>query len=141
MTNALGPWRSGRRGRLQPQQMQQDDNATTEVVEPPARRARTVVRVDELDVKPMDLEPGHSFEEHSAFAFAFEQANLDDLEQRDFTEDVVDTNGIDDSCLWRVYSALEPVLTDHELAEIDIIADKIEIQRLFKLNVFAAPES
>ena len=105
---------------------------SSSVEEPSAKRAR-VLRVDNIDMQHMDVDPVELFDDECMDSF-----NQMTLEEGGRFEMNVSSE-LDTECLWKPFSVLEPVLDQLELQAIDEVADKVEIQRLQSMGVIINP--
>ena len=109
---------------------------SSSVEEPSAKRAR-VLRVDNIDMHHMDVDPVEFFDDECMDSF-----NQMTLEEGGRFADPAEMNvssELDTECLWKPFSVLEPVLDQLELQAIDEVADKVEIQRLQSMGVIINP--
>ena len=100
-----------------------------QVEEPLAKRPR-------LNVNTVSGEVYHHVDESIEFEYGEEVDTLDwgDDEELEGEGDMVDQ-------LWFPYSETEPDVTAERLAELDEIADNVEVQRLLKMGVLLEPST
>ena len=106
--------------------------------EPSAKRPR-VLRVDDVEMHHMDVDPVEFFD--SECMDSFNQLVLEDAGWHVESETMDASMELDTECLWKPFSALEPVLDQMELQTIDEVADKVEIQRLQSMGVIINPSN
>lgn len=102
-------------------------DAGTDFAEPEAKRQRVMMTMCHVDVEPQDYLDGA---DGAWFQSYFEDTSSD---HEPFVSQ-------DDDRLWMPDSDLEPAVAEATLAEIDRLADEVEMQRLLKMKVLCLPD-